>query len=193
MVDSKHQWKAWLYLLPAIILLLIFTVWPIINTVVTAFIYDVDYQVAEISVEPAENGYRFYRTNEADQKEYLNVGTDDSGAPTLQYVIDQGTVFTHSTEYDAWIATVAEKNYFLGSDDNSQLSIFEITDESAPKIGVSLYPMHLYLTTKHTKITEGFDAATKYRPEVFKGVAEAYVYAMLDVDSGYLSATQTLD
>ena len=33
MVDSKHQWKAWLYLSPAIVLLLIFTVWPIINTV----------------------------------------------------------------------------------------------------------------------------------------------------------------
>ena len=37
MVDSKHQWKAWLYLLPAIILLLIFTVWPILNTVRMAF------------------------------------------------------------------------------------------------------------------------------------------------------------
>ena len=33
MVDSKHQWKAWLYLAPAIILLLLFTVWPIYNTV----------------------------------------------------------------------------------------------------------------------------------------------------------------
>ncbi len=33
MVESKHKWKAWLYLAPAIILLLIFTVWPIINTV----------------------------------------------------------------------------------------------------------------------------------------------------------------
>ena len=33
MVDSKRQWKAWLYLSPAIVLLLIFTVWPIINTV----------------------------------------------------------------------------------------------------------------------------------------------------------------
>ncbi len=32
MVESKHKWKAWLYLAPAIILLLIFTVWPIINT-----------------------------------------------------------------------------------------------------------------------------------------------------------------
>ena len=38
MVESKHQWKAWLYLSPAIILLLIFTVWPIINTVRIAFI-----------------------------------------------------------------------------------------------------------------------------------------------------------
>ena len=37
MVGSKHSWKAWLYLLPAIILLLIFTVWPIINTLVMAF------------------------------------------------------------------------------------------------------------------------------------------------------------
>ena len=33
MVESKHQWKAWLYLAPAIALLLVFTVWPIINTV----------------------------------------------------------------------------------------------------------------------------------------------------------------
>ena len=33
MVESKHQWKAWLYLAPAIIILLVFTVWPIINTV----------------------------------------------------------------------------------------------------------------------------------------------------------------
>ena len=33
MVDSKHQWKAWLYLSPAIVLLLIFTVWPIFNTI----------------------------------------------------------------------------------------------------------------------------------------------------------------
>ena len=33
MVDSKHQWKAWLYLSPAIVLLLVFTVWPIFNTV----------------------------------------------------------------------------------------------------------------------------------------------------------------
>ena len=38
MVDSKQHWKAWLYLAPAIVLLLVFTVWPIINTVRIAFL-----------------------------------------------------------------------------------------------------------------------------------------------------------
>ena len=38
MVDSKQQWKGWLYLSPAIVLLLVFTVWPIINTVRMAFL-----------------------------------------------------------------------------------------------------------------------------------------------------------
>ncbi len=33
MVDNRQQWKAWLYLSPAIVLLLVFTVWPIVNTV----------------------------------------------------------------------------------------------------------------------------------------------------------------
>ncbi len=33
MVDSKKSWKAWLYLSPAIVLLLIFTAWPIFNTI----------------------------------------------------------------------------------------------------------------------------------------------------------------
>ena len=37
MVESKHKWKAWIYLSPAIILLLSFTVWPIIKTVRLAF------------------------------------------------------------------------------------------------------------------------------------------------------------
>ena len=38
MVESKHQWKAWVYLSPALILLAVFTVWPIINTVRMAFL-----------------------------------------------------------------------------------------------------------------------------------------------------------
>ena len=38
MVESKHPWKAWIYLAPAIVLLLIFTVWPIVNTLRMAFL-----------------------------------------------------------------------------------------------------------------------------------------------------------
>ena len=38
MVDNKQQWKAWLYLSPAIVLLLVFTAWPIFNTLRMAFL-----------------------------------------------------------------------------------------------------------------------------------------------------------
>ncbi len=38
MAESKNKWKAWLYLAPAILLLLVFTVWPIVNTVRMAFL-----------------------------------------------------------------------------------------------------------------------------------------------------------
>ena len=40
MVDNRKQWKAWLYLSPAILLLLVFTVWPIINTVRMSMLVD---------------------------------------------------------------------------------------------------------------------------------------------------------
>ena len=39
---TKNQWKAWLYLLPAIVLLLIFTGWPIVNTIRIAFLEGYD-------------------------------------------------------------------------------------------------------------------------------------------------------
>ena len=56
MVESKHQWKAWLYLSPAIILLLVFTIWPIINTLRMAFL--VDYSgMAEIGGATFEFGF----------------------------------------------------------------------------------------------------------------------------------------
>ncbi len=47
MVESKHRWKAWLYLAPAIILLLIFTAWPIVNTLRMAFLegYDLNKEI----------------------------------------------------------------------------------------------------------------------------------------------------
>ena len=36
--DKKQQWKAWLYLSPALLLLAVFTIYPIINTVCIAFL-----------------------------------------------------------------------------------------------------------------------------------------------------------
>ena len=36
----KSNWKAWLYLAPALLLLLVFTVWPIINTIRISFLVD---------------------------------------------------------------------------------------------------------------------------------------------------------
>lgn len=53
MVTGKKQWKAWLYLSPAIVLLLIFTVWPIINTLIMAF--SEGYQ----ALHPAGTVYKF--------------------------------------------------------------------------------------------------------------------------------------
>ncbi len=54
MVESKHSWKAWLYLAPAIILLLVFTVWPIANSVVMAFNEGYDAMTAA-----APGGFKF--------------------------------------------------------------------------------------------------------------------------------------
>ena len=51
MVDSKQQWKAWLYLAPAIVLLLIFTVYPIFNTVRMAFLEGYNSTVALIGTK----------------------------------------------------------------------------------------------------------------------------------------------
>ncbi len=42
MDKKKNQWKAWLYLLPAIVLLLVFTVWPIFNTIRMSLLKDYD-------------------------------------------------------------------------------------------------------------------------------------------------------
>ncbi len=42
-MESKNNWKAWLYLAPVIILLSVFTFYPIINTFVVSFTADYDY------------------------------------------------------------------------------------------------------------------------------------------------------
>ena len=61
MVDNRQQWKAWLYLAPAIVLLLIFTVWPIINTVSMAFQNGYNASLAMIG-ETYEFGFKNFET-----------------------------------------------------------------------------------------------------------------------------------
>lgn len=39
-MKKKNQWKAWLYLLPALVILAVFTVWPIFNTLRMAMLKD---------------------------------------------------------------------------------------------------------------------------------------------------------
>lgn len=53
MVEGKNQWKAWLYLAPALVLLLVFTAWPIFNTVRIAFLegYDINKQIGGAKFE----------------------------------------------------------------------------------------------------------------------------------------------
>ncbi len=55
------KWKAWIYLLPAIILLMIFTVWPIINTVRVAFLNDYD-SLQSVGGTIFEFGFKNFQT-----------------------------------------------------------------------------------------------------------------------------------
>ena len=41
-MKKKNQWKAWLYLLPALAILAVFTVWPIFNTIRMSLLKDYD-------------------------------------------------------------------------------------------------------------------------------------------------------
>ncbi len=60
MVESKQQWKAWIYLAPAIVLLLVFTVWPIINTVRLAFLEDYN-MMAALGGETYKFGFKNFQ------------------------------------------------------------------------------------------------------------------------------------
>ena len=42
-VASKNNWKAWLYLAPVVILVVVFLLYPLINTIFIAFVKDYDY------------------------------------------------------------------------------------------------------------------------------------------------------
>ncbi len=42
-MESKNNWKAWLYLAPTLILMLIFTFYPLVNTIIISFLKDYNY------------------------------------------------------------------------------------------------------------------------------------------------------
>ncbi|MBE6646280.1 MAG: sugar ABC transporter permease [Ruminococcaceae bacterium] len=193
MVDSKHQWKAWIYLLPAIILLLIFTVWPIINTVVTAFIYDVEFNLAAIQVEETEDGCRFYRADEKGNKYYINASKNDKGAIELQYSSKADSLFVYNEELGVWTTAVGEKTYFLGADKESDLNVIELTEDVANKIGNSIYPAGIFADVPNNLITKDFVSKTGYKMGVFKGLPEAYVYVNNVTSDGYINVTNILD
>jgi multiple sugar transport system permease protein len=48
-VASKNNWKAWLYLAPAIILVVIFLIYPLINTIFISFLDNYDYTTGTFS------------------------------------------------------------------------------------------------------------------------------------------------
>src|SRR5574344_2368717 len=52
-MESKNNWKAWLYLAPALILMAVFTFYPLINTFVISFLKDFDYRSG------AKSGFTF--------------------------------------------------------------------------------------------------------------------------------------
>ena len=197
MVDSKHQWKAWIYLLPAIILLLIFTVWPIINTVATAFIYKVEYKPATIQVETLEEEtYRFFYVDEEGAKNYLSAVQTDDGSAHLCYVgtaDDANSIFKFNADISAWTLTVGAKVYFIGATNDSDADIFEANEENTGKLGVSIYPANLFLNTPNKSVTSELDSNSSYNFGIFKGVSEAYRYVLATAEEGYLDTTDNLD
>ena len=155
MVDSKHQWKAWVYLLPAIILLLIFTVYPIINTVVTAFIYNVEYKPASIQVESVENAedkYYFYFVDEdTNEKRYMSAVSAEDGSIHMGYVNEPDaakSAFSYDASFSVWTLTVDEKQYFFAATDDSDADLIEATEENIEMLGQSIYPANLMLNGK---------------------------------------------
>ena len=199
MVDSKHQWKAWVYLLPAIILLLIFTVWPIINTVTTAFIYKSEYKPVLIQVECVENAdgeYRFYfADNDTSEKNYMGAVKNENGNVYLTYTTHPDSadcIFKYDTDLTAWTVTVDEKQYFVAANDESGAGLFEATEENVAELGSSIYPAALYVDVPTNHVTAGLDESANYKFGVFKGLPEALKYVLPTADEGYLKTTNVL-
>ena len=69
-MKKKSQWKAWLYLLPTIIIIAVFTVWPIINTIRMSLLKNYD-SLREIGGATFEFGFANF-VSVAKYKGFLN-------------------------------------------------------------------------------------------------------------------------
>ena len=199
MVDSKHQWKAWVYLLPAIILLLIFTVYPIINTVVTAFIYSDEYKPASIQVESVENAegeyYFYFADEETSEKHYLSATKAEDGSIHLAYIAapdGKNSSFKYDADLTAWTVTVDGKQYFVAATEDTDTDLFEATEANVAELGVSIYPAALYVDVPTNHVTGTLDVNSNYKLGVFKGTPEALKYILPIADDGYLKTTGVL-
>ena len=201
MVDSKHPWKAWIYLLPAIILLLIFTVWPIFNTVTTAFIYNEKFLPADVQVESVgeegEEAYRFFYADAQSVKHYLSATVADNGSVHLGYVDkadDAKSIFTYNNDFGAWVVTVGEKQYFVGAKDNTDTKLFELSDANLDLIDKKeIYPAALLKKEGNASISQEIDTSVSYNLGVFKGVPEALRYVLDNGENGTLNTTNEYD
>lgn len=116
MVDSKHQWKAWLYLAPAIILLLIFTVWPIVNTLIMAF-SDGYSNMEAIRELDKDNTITVYGTVASSRggvaklqegaKFYFGEGVEENDEDLIEEVFENGS--TNNGEVVAIMGTIVKK------------------------------------------------------------------------------------
>ena len=201
MVDSKHPWKAWIYLLPAIVLLLIFTVWPIFNTVTTAFVYSNIYLPGDIQVEEiagdGEEAYRFYYKDAQNVPHYLSATVADDGTVHLGYADkadDEKSIFTYNAELDAWFVTVGEKQYFIAATADSDAKLFEVNDANKGLIEKNeLYTASLIKKEGDIPVSSALDTALSYNFGVFKGIPVIINYAVTSGENGVLNMTNELE
>lgn len=74
-MSSKNNWKAWLYLAPAIVILLIFTLWPILNTFKMALLKNYEF-MDEKGGATFEFGFgNFWNAEEDGVLQYHQFGT----------------------------------------------------------------------------------------------------------------------
>ncbi|TVP94343.1 MAG: sugar ABC transporter permease, partial [Acholeplasmatales bacterium] len=96
MLEERHNFKAWLYLSPALVLLLVFTFYPIFNAFNLLFMYNFDYMQNE------RDGYTFFmhdpvRAERWAYREHWQSVLDVSVSPDGYVYSVSGTLSVHRT------------------------------------------------------------------------------------------------